>query len=77
MSKSNKLTMTVYLDDPDGAPVSFGPDSDEVPGWAREQISNPKVWDDYEPDKSGKAPVDKGPSGAAAKAAPAPAHKPS
>lgn len=46
-----KLTSYVYVNDPDGATVAFGPD-DTVPDWALAAITNPKAWTDTAPDVS-------------------------
>lgn len=33
-----------------GERVAFGPD-DVIPDWAAAQITNPRAWDDYEPEE--------------------------
>jgi hypothetical protein len=43
------LVTYVSLRDSAGSVVSFGP-GDDVPGWAKKQITNPRVWDDFDPD---------------------------
>jgi hypothetical protein len=42
------LTRYVSLRNDAGEVVSFGP-GDDVPGWARKKITNPRVWDDFDP----------------------------
>lgn len=50
------LAVTVYLTDPDGAVVPFGP-GEVPPKWAAEQITNPDVWaDDTSAQAEGEEP---------------------
>ena len=43
------LTSWVCVSGPDGTTVAFGPDSEHVPDWAKQQITNPDVWADGSP----------------------------
>jgi hypothetical protein len=52
-----ELAKNVYVQHPSGKGMKFGP-GDELPDWARAQITNPKVWDDYEGDADPE-PVEK------------------
>lgn len=42
---TRRLSAYVHVRGADGGMVAFGPD-DDVPGWAAEQIKNPKAWAD-------------------------------
>ncbi len=53
------LNTTVVVHDDVGDAHVFGPGSGEVPGWAREQITNPKVW---AADDAGQADDDERPA---------------
>lgn len=52
------LTTFVHVHRPDGS-VVFGP-GDDVPAWAREQITRPDVWDDVDPGEASDSAPDTG-----------------
>ncbi|MFG2458152.1 hypothetical protein ACGFWE_13925 [Streptomyces sp. NPDC048523] len=56
MSSKQQLVAHVHVRDLGGRSVAFGPGED-VPGWARKQIANPKAWGDVEPADSSQAEV--------------------
>lgn len=49
MAKNSKLKSYVTVANPEtpGQPETFGPD-DDLPDWARDEITNPDVWEDSE-----------------------------
>lgn len=49
MTAARKLVTTVVVHDEAGDAHVFGPDSSEIPGWARDQIENPKAWGEEAP----------------------------
>lgn len=51
-----RLVANVILRDPvTGRPVTFGPDSEDVPKWARDTITNPGAWGLSQPRRTGPA----------------------
>lgn len=46
MAATKKLRTVVHLTDDAGRLHTFGPESDEIPAWARKRIDNPDAWDD-------------------------------
>ena len=52
MSDDRKLVATVVVRDDAGDVHVFGPDSKEIPGWAQDQIDNPKAWGEDAPEES-------------------------
>lgn len=51
-----RLAHTVYLDGPDGEPVSFGPDSTDIPKWAADLIGEHAYETDDASDDGGIPP---------------------
>lgn len=47
-AETNGLRTYVHVRDEAGEPHVFGPE-DDLPGWAKDAITNPKAWDDYDP----------------------------
>lgn len=45
MPGAKALVYTVVVKDDNGDDHVFGPDSQEIPAWARKSITNPKAWE--------------------------------